>query len=117
MSIINTSACASCHSKGTCSVSDMKEKIIEIPNNNGNYTVGQEVNVTMTKKQGDVAVLYSYALPLVVLITTIIIASKYANELITGLLALGAIAVYFLIIYFFRNKISNKFQFTISELD
>ena len=63
--IINKSMCAACHAKGFCSAGDSKDKVIDVPYwNNGEYAVGDEVEVIMKKSMGFKAVWISYVIPL-----------------------------------------------------
>jgi Positive regulator of sigma(E), RseC/MucC. len=67
--IINKSLCSACHAKSVCSVSDAKDKIIDIPYyNNGEYEVGELVIVEMAKSMGFKAVWLSYVIPLTILL-------------------------------------------------
>lgn len=115
VSIISKSACASCHSKGMCSVSEMSEKIIEVPKeDNQKYTPGQKVNVSLTKKNGNFAVLFGYLIPFLLLIITLLVTSAFFNELLSGLMAIGILLPYYLILYLLRNRLAGQFEFRIS---
>jgi sigma-E factor negative regulatory protein RseC len=117
VNIIAQSACASCHAKGYCGVADMKEKVIEVRNVGHNeQKAGDFVNVTMKKKQGLKAVFYGYFLPFIILLATLIITSGYMNEGLAGLIALSVLIPYYILLYFFRDRIKNDFEFEIEQL-
>lgn len=113
ISIISQSACASCHVKGMCSVADMKEKIIEIENTkNNNYKIGDTVTVVMEKSSGTKAVVLGYFIPFIILlISLIVLISITNNEGLSGLISIGILIPYYLILYIFRNKLKKIFVF------
>lgn len=113
--IVSASACSSCHAKGACLASDMKEKEIEIRHFSGKYYPGQHVNVVGETSQGFKAAFYGYLLPfLVVFITLIVVYAITQNEGFAGILSLLILIPYYTILYFFREKIRNSFDFKIS---
>lgn len=116
--IVSTSACASCHAKGACTASDMEDKIIEaIDFHPEKYIIGQKVNVVMKKSLGMKAVAYGYFIPFLLVLSTLIISQQNLNnELYSGLLSLGIVIPYYIILFIFRNKISNTFRFHIEVI-
>lgn len=116
--IINASACASCHAKGACLASDMKEKEIEIVHFSGKYHVGQHVNIIGRPSQGLQAAFYGYLLPFVLVLVTLLVSNAYTkSEGLAGLLALTALAPYYGILYLFRNQLKRSFEFEISAIN
>ncbi|MBR4088240.1 MAG: SoxR reducing system RseC family protein [Bacteroidales bacterium] len=115
--IINKSMCAACHAKGFCSVGDSKDKVIDVPYwNNGEYAVGDEVEVIMKKSMGFKAVWISYVIPLAILLIFLLTLQRFnLTELQAGLCSMLAVAVYYVVIYLFREKIADKFVFTIAK--
>ena len=115
--IISSSACASCHAKGLCGVSEEKVKVISLPTDPyASYSTGDEVEVVMKKSMGLKAVWISYVIPLFILMILILsLSSVTVHELYAGLIALGGVALYYLLIYLFRNRLSKDFVFYIKE--
>ena len=115
--IINKSMCAACHAKGFCSAGDSKDKIIDVAYiSNGEYSVGDKVEVIMKRSMGLKAVWISYVVPLfILLIFLLTLHSLGFGELVAGLAGLGALAVYYLVIYLIRDRISTDFVFTIAK--
>jgi sigma-E factor negative regulatory protein RseC len=113
--IINKSMCAACHAKGFCSAGDTKDKIIDVEYyNNGEFAVGDEVEVIMKRSMGFKAVWISYVVPLVILLIFLLTLQGLGlSELHSGLLSLLAVCVYYLMVYLFKDKLANKFVFTI----
>ena len=115
VAIINASACSSCHAKGACLASDLKEKEIEIIHFSGEYYPGQHVNIVGSTSQGYKAAFYGYVLPFIVVFTTLILStSLIENEGFAGFLSLAILVPYYAALYFFRNKLKKSFEFEIS---
>lgn len=115
ISISSQSACSGCHAKGSCSMLGSKEKIVEIP---GRYNVkpGDVVNVLMSRSMGFTALFFGYVLPFfALLIVLIITVSLDMPELTAGLIAIGTLIPYYLVLYLCRNRLSEKFTFTLKE--
>ena len=75
--IINKSMCAACHAKGFCSAGDTKDKIIDVEYyNNGEFAVGDEVEVIMNRSMGFKAVWISYVIPLFILLIFLLYHKK-----------------------------------------
>lgn len=116
--ILSKSACSECHARSMCTASDMKVKNIEVKRRfYDDYTVGEEVNVSLTKSMGYKAVVLSYLIPLAILLILLLyLQDRFGNELIAGLGCVAGVAVYYFIIWLFRGKLENKFSFTIEKL-
>lgn len=115
VSIVSKSACSSCHSRGFCSVSEMQEKIIVISRVPGNlYKIGDNVVVIMNKTMGTKAVIMGYLVPFIVLLATLIVTfSMTGNEGVAGIMSLAIVAIYFAVLYLFRDRFRKTFRFTI----
>lgn len=115
--IINKSMCAGCHAKSVCALGDSKEKIISVPyNNDMDYKVGDEVMVIMEKSIGFKAVWISYVIPVLILLVFLLTLQGFGlSELLAGLLSIGAVALYYILIYLFRNKMTRGFEFKIAK--
>jgi sigma-E factor negative regulatory protein RseC len=117
ISISAQSACSSCHSRGSCSVGGTQEKTIEVPRQAGQeFLEGDVVEVLMKKSMGPIAVVWGYIIPFLLLIFALIIFINLLNsEGLAGILAIGILAVYYLILYVFKNKFQKAFQFSIRK--
>lgn len=117
VAIINASACSSCHAKGACLASDMKEKEIEIYNFSGDYHPGQHVNIVGRTSQGFKAAFYGYLLPFILVFITLILSiSLTDSEGLSGLLSLAILIPYYASLYLFRKKIRSSFEFEITAI-
>ncbi|WP_172594536.1 SoxR reducing system RseC family protein [Mariniphaga sediminis] len=116
VSIVNQSACSTCHANGVCSVADYQEKEIEIPSKGMHYSTGQEVTVLFHESAGFKALFYGYLLPfLIVFLTLIITFFGTNNEILAGLIALGTLVPYYTTLYFFRHYLKKVFKFEVEE--
>lgn len=113
--IVVDSACASCHAKSLCGMSEEQEKLISLPTDPySTYAVGDEVKVCTKMSMGLKAVWISYVVPLMILMILILsLSSVIGNEVYTGLLSIAGVGVYYLVIWLLRAKLQNEFVFYI----
>jgi sigma-E factor negative regulatory protein RseC len=114
--ILSQSACAACHTKGACSVSDTAEKIIDATFT-GTFKTGDLVTIVTQHQNGLKAVFWGYVLPFLLVLTVLIIlqALNYP-ETISGLLSLAALGPYYLGLFMFKRKLQHTFKFEIKNL-
>ena len=114
---VSASACASCHAEGVCSVSDIKEKEVYVPNFGEDYTIGEHVMLELQQALGFKAVYYAYVQPfLLVLIGLIVYTSLEFSELLSGLLSLSVLFPYYFLLYTQREKLEKKYSFKIRKI-
>ena len=115
--IVACSACASCHAKGLCGMSEEQEKLIMVPTDGfSEFKVGDQVRVMTKMTMGLKAVWISYVIPLVILMILILsLSTVLNNEFLCGLAAIGGVAVYYLGIWLFRDRLSTEFVFYIDN--
>lgn len=114
--IISKSACATCDIGGSCSVSDTKEKVIDVrlPQSEENYQVGQSVTVQMKQSSGVWAILFGYVFPFVaVVLVLVILTSLSLDQGLAGLLSLSILLPYYFVIYLSRNLFKKRFDHSI----
>ena len=115
--ISQPSACEQCHAKGACTGLFDGEKIVEIKNSGKDLEIGDLVSVSVSQKTGITAVFWSYLLPfMIVILSLVALMAFFKNELLAGMAALSTLLPYYLLIYRFRKKIENKIQFKIEKL-
>ncbi len=115
--IVSKSACASCQAAAFCGASELKKKIVDVTVADARgWTVGQDVEVCLSRRKGLKAVLLSYVIPVLILIILIVSLSEVeVSELIAGLVSLGGVSLYYLIIYLFRESLSGDYEFSIKS--
>jgi len=109
--IIALTACASCKSKNMCSMSNSTEKIIDVPTlTPENYAVGQDVNIVMRESLGMKAVFLAYVMPFLVCMAALFgLSFVFESELVYGVGAVAAAALYYITLRKFSDKISKEF--------
>ena len=115
VSILQHGACSECHAAGLCGMSDIAEKAVEVATDPyANYRVGDEVEVLLKASMGMKAVWLAYFIPLLVLLAVVLLLSAlHVGEVATGISALVAVGLYYLLLYLFRDKLKNEYIFTI----
>lgn len=114
--ILQQSACAGCHAAGVCSTADQKEKIIEVKRDRTPVQIGDKVVVTLAAKAGHKALWLTAVLPLLLIILSLIATTlAHASELVTGLCALAVPAVYYTILYSYRDRLKKQFTFFLKK--
>ncbi len=116
--ILSSSMCGSCGIKSACGMSEMqekREKRVTVPKPaDKEFIVGQPVKIIMNASQGNKAALFAYFIPAFLLVAIIVILSNLSiKEWIAALVGIGVIAVYYLVLYFFRNKLRDNFTYEI----
>ena len=113
--IVSHSACSECHAAGLCGLSEYTEKAVEVPTSpSATYGVGDEVQVVLKASMGFKAVWIAYFLPLVVLLAiTLGLIAAGVPEVLSGLAGIGAVVLYYLIVWIRRDRLRNEYVFTI----
>ena len=129
--IVQTSACAACKAKAMCASAESVEKEMRVTllMDNGRpagygvldadkplleYKVGDEVEVMVQQKMGWKAVVLAYLLPFFIMLAVMLIGNAIwaVREEILGTAALCAMAVYYLVLGMFKDKLQKEFSFT-----
>jgi len=115
VSIVQHAACGSCHAAGLCGMAEATEKTVEVPTVPfATYGVGDEVEVVLKASMGMKAVWLAYCIPLVVLLSVILgLMALQVPEVPAGLAGLGAVALYYLVLWLLRGRLKNEYIFTI----
>ena len=113
--IVSHAACSECHAAGVCGLSEYTEKAIEVPTSpSATYGVGDEVQVVLKATMGLKAVWLAYFLPLVVLLGVALgLIALGLSEVVAGLAGIGAVALYYGVLWLLRDRLRNEYVFTI----
>jgi sigma-E factor negative regulatory protein RseC len=106
-------SCTGCLEKNSCNLSGKESKTVTI---SGNYNVspGDSVVVAMQKSMGYFALLLGYVLPLfLVIVLLVLLLSLSVGELLSGLISIGILIPYYIILIVFRKEIDKKISFTL----
>ena len=117
--IVSASACEACRAKSICSASEGKRKTLCVPNEGQqNLLPGDRVLVSMRMSTGLKAALLAYFLPAIVALAALLILTEAGvDELAAGAWSLGSLAMYYTMLYLFRNKLNKQFTFSIEKID
>lgn len=114
--IVSESACSSCHAASMCSLSESKVKTVQVPFDFRDWAIGEEVEVCLKKTMGYKAVWISYVVPLIFMFAALMGGNSLGwGELYSGLCGIGAVALYYFIIFLFRNRLRNEYTFYINK--
>jgi sigma-E factor negative regulatory protein RseC len=126
--IVQTSACAACKAKAMCASAESAEKeMTAVLLGDEQWAVGNEVEVMVQQKMGWKAVVLAYLLPFFVMLAVMFIGNgllamgdgatgllgdEAKREAVLGTVALCAMAVYYLVLGMFKDKLQKEFSFT-----
>lgn len=113
--ILAKSACAACHAKSACTMSDMAEKILTVPKpKDREFQLFQKVVVKMTVNQGNKAAVLAYLVPFIVLVGVLFAMLGIGlSESLSALISIAALIPYYIILYLCRDKLKRRFEYTI----
>ena len=135
--IVQTSACAACKAKAMCASAESAEKEMTVvllgeeamrrEGERRGFAVGDTVEVMVQQKMGWKAVVLAYLLPFFVMLAVMFIGNgllamgdgatgllgdEAKREAVLGTVALCAMALYYLVLGMFKDKLQKEFSFT-----
>ena len=126
--IVQTSACAACKAKAMCASAESAEKEMTVVLlGDGQWAVGDTVEVMVQQKMGWKAVVLAYLLPFFVMLAVMFVGNgllamgdgatgllgdEAKREAVLGTVALCAMALYYLVLGMFKDKLQKEFSFT-----
>jgi len=115
ISVISKASCISCSLKNVCSVSDMKEKIIEVNIADlGGHHEGENVVVEMKQSYGTWAVLLGYFFPFLVLFFGLMLFLHLGfDQGLAGILAIAMLIPYYGGLYLLRHYFKKHFRYQV----
>ncbi len=113
--IIAQSACAACHAKSACTMSDQAEKVLTVPKpEDQEFQLFQKVKVVMAVGQGNKAAVLAYLVPIVLLLAALFICLGIGlSEGLAALIGIAVLIPYYLVLYLCRDKLKKRFEYTI----
>lgn len=115
--ILQHSACSGCSAQRLCNSNESKEKVIAVLLNGVDVKVGETVDIEGTVVQGLRAVYICYLVPLLLVVASVYFGVRFWNDMVGVFLSLSVLAVYYVILYLFRNSIGQHFGFTIHKIE
>lgn len=116
--IVQTPACAGCRVASRCHTAESKEKLIDVADvaDISRWQEGQNVVVSTQGGMAGKALLLGFGLPLMLMIA-VFAASLVcgSSEGVAALMMLVSLIPYYLVLWLFRDSISQAISFTIEE--
>ncbi len=106
-------SCEACKAKAACGVSESNSKEIEVNGISQSFKLNESVQVLLKKDLGLKAVFWAYIFPFVLMLSVLFLASPFFKEWVAGLLAIGVLIPYFLLLYVFSNFFKKVFTISI----
>lgn len=116
VSLTDNNECGSCPAARLCAGASDKSLIEIITPKAGSFRAGEVVTVKGTEQMEKKAIMLATVLPCICLVAIMVIVYILTgNQGAAALSGLGAMTVFFLLLYVFRNRIAHEFVFTISK--
>jgi len=114
--IVQTSACQACKARHMCLSSESKAKLIDAIMEEP-VRAGEQVEVSVRERLAWRAVLVAYVLPFLVVVGAITAVSLCTNwdDAAAGGIAIASVALYYLVLSLFRNRLQRQFSFTVRK--
>ena len=111
--IVQTSACSACKARSMCMSSESQSKEMDAVMLEP-MKIGDKVEVEVRERLAWKAVLLAYILPFIVMLAIIAILDFATDwsEAVVGTLSLCGIALYYIGLSVFRNRLQKQFSFT-----
>ena len=115
--IVQTSACSACKARSMCMSSESQSKEMDA-NMLEPMKIGDKVEVEVRERLAWKAVLLAYILPFIVMLAIIAILDFATDwsEAVVGTLSLCGIALYYIGLSVFRNRLQKQFSFTARKI-
>lgn len=116
--ITSHSACGTCSARQACGLAETQEKIVEVATDDAaRFSAGEAVTVGVRRRVGLLSVALAYGGALVVLLAVLGLAVGAAgwSEGRGALASLGAVLLYYMVLWLFRRRIEHTIQFTITK--
>ena len=111
-------ACASCKAAKACGMGSSSDKTVSLLTASAKYYEdGEEVVVSIEKKMGIKAATDAYIFPFFIMVAVLFITFEAGlSETVAGLSALGAAALYYVVLAFFRHRIEKELIFKLRKV-
>ena len=114
VTIQSQTACAGCHAKGACDMSEMALKSITAEKPNEDVKIGDKVIVSASTQNAMLSVLLAYIVPSILIIAVLaLLILAGTSEVLAATLSLTTTTVYFIVLYLLRNKFAKKIKFKV----
>lgn len=109
-------ACGSCYAKNICGTGGQEKLISVVTDAASEFSEGDAVEVSITRTMGLKAVVWAYILPFIFIFTLLLILLQTGcGELLSGLVSLGALALYYVLLFLLKNKLAKEINFKVTK--
>ena len=113
--ITRSSLCGACESRGYCGA-ETSQQTVMVNDCDIHVLPGDAVTIIMEKSLGLKAVGFSYAMPLIIfMITVLTLFNMTKNEVLSGALAFAILIPYYFLLWFFRKTLKKSFVFRLRK--
>lgn len=114
--MVVSGACGSCKAKAICGGGESEVRNVSAYTDHPElYSVGDKVVVSIEQIMGYKAIFLSYVVPLIVMLVALALTHSRYGDLVAGLSALGACAIYYAILALFRKRLEKVVVFSIKN--
>lgn len=113
--ILQASACSSCSARSLCHSSESKEKVVEVSGHYPTLQVGDKVTLVGSVRQSLKATVLAYVVPLVLMLIALYVGTRMGGDDIGATTALLVLALYYGVLYLFRDRLGKNFTFKIES--
>lgn len=111
-------SCAACEAKEMCVSADNREKVVDAVCSAPGIKAGDRVTVHVRERLAWRAVLLAYILPFVVLAGVLAgLQLSGRGEAASGVAALCAVGVYYIVLSLFKGRLKKSFSFTAEKTE
>ncbi len=113
---VQQSACAACSARMLCTSGESKQRSIVADSYGQHFEVGEEVTVEVTSQLAWTAMFFAFGLPALVALIVVFPAIGWLGEIWAPVAALGALVLYYTILYGFRKKLDRRVVFLLHKV-
>ena len=113
VAIVQASACQACKAQSMCLSSENQQKEMDVTMLEP-MQAGDRVEVQVQEHLAWKAVLLAYILPFIVMmiVMVLLLATTHWSEAVVGAASLSSIALYYILLGVFNNRLQRQFTFT-----
>lgn len=117
----NPPGCDGCNAKASCGLnpenqSDDSGDSFFIPIMEQAYQPGEKVELSIAPSLGLKAVLWGYIIPFILLLVVLVTGLSFFTELIAGIAALSVVALFYLVLFFNKDRMKKSFAIDLKKL-
>lgn len=114
--MVVSGACGSCKAKAVCGGGESQVRQVAAYTDHPElYNVGDRVVISIEQIMGYKAIVLSYIVPLIVMLVALALTHSRYGDLVAGVSALGACALYYIVLAFFRKRLERVIVFSIKN--